>query len=252
MIDTHCHLQFPGLTERLEAVLSEARSFGVERMIIPGTDAATSRAGVALAERDGLYAAVGIHPVYQEQPGERKEIRTLLDQYPERIVAIGEVGLDYYHLDTPKEVQFERLRYFIEEARRTGLPMIVHSRDCAADMQAVLAEAKLETPVVIHCFTGTQSEADRYLELGCHLSFTNILTYPKNGYLREIVAKMPLERLMIETDAPFLPPLERRGQDAVPADVRFVADCIARETGRTLKEVDEITTKTAMQFFRPS
>jgi len=256
MIDTHCHLNFPELAKELPEVLARAATAGVTGYIIPGTGLETSKSGIALAhEYPNIWAAVGIHPTDEEEKGERAAISKLsLDP---RVVAIGEVGLDYFHLPTAprerervKDIQHNRLDFFIDLAKQRHLPLIIHSRDCFDDMFEVMKERTVGHPFVIHCFTGNWVEAKRWLDLGAHLSFTGIVTYPKNAELRDVVAQVPWDRCMVETDAPFLPPQGYRGQKGEPEYVRNVAECIAEVRGVDIAEVDRYTTATAERFFR--
>lgn len=255
MIDTHSHLNFPALNDDLEQVLARAHAAGVTGFVVPGTSAHSSAIGVTLAsEYSDMWAAVGIHPTDTEEEGEREKIESLIGL--PGVVAIGEVGLDYYHLppdederERLKKVQHERLRYFIALAKHYGLPLIIHSRDCFEDMFTLMSREAQDVPFVIHCFTGTKEEAEKWLSIGGHISFTGIITYPKNSVLREVVAYVPWERLMIETDAPFLPPEKHRGELGEPQYVLDVARCVAECKGVTVEEVDTHTTATAQRFF---
>ncbi len=258
MIDTHAHLNFPALHDDLEQVLARAHAAGVTGFVVPGTSAHSSAIGVTLAsEYPDMWAGVGIHPTDTEEKGEREKIEELVEL--PGVVAVGEVGLDYYHLPSEEEhederehlkkVQHERLRFFIKLAKKHNLPMIIHSRDCFEDMFAILSREAKDVPFVVHCFSGTREEAEQYLSLGGHISFTGIITYPKNQVLREVVTYVPWERLMIETDAPFLPPEKHRGELGEPQYVMDVAQCVAECKGVTLAEVEEHTTATAQRFF---
>jgi len=256
MIDTHCHLNFPELAKDLPAVLARAAEAGVRGYIIPGTGLGTSLSGIRLAHsHTNIWAAIGIHPTDDEEKHDRLALAELADDT--QVVAIGEVGLDYFHLPTEvrerkrvKAIQHERFDYFIELAKQKNLPLIIHSRDCFDDMYAAVKEKAAGHPFVIHCFTGNWQEAARWLNLGAHLSFTGIVTYPKNTALREVVAQVPWDRCMLETDAPFLPPQGYRGQKGEPEYVRNVAECIAEVRGVAIDEVDRYTTATAERFFR--
>ena len=255
MIDTHAHLNFPDLEADIDGVLERATAAGVSSFIIPGTGYETSVSGVALAERyKSVWAAVGVHPTDEESDQDRKLIEALLP-HP-RIVAIGEVGLDYFHLSgdaeeitRSKEIQKERLIHYCGLAKRHTLPLIVHSRECFDDIYTLLKEHASDLPFVIHCFVGSVDEARKWLDIGSTLSFTGIITYPKNTHLREVVAMVPQDRFMIETDAPFLPPAGHRGERCEPSFVRNVAECIAEVRGLSIDQVDEYTTATAREFF---
>jgi TatD DNase family protein len=258
MIDTHCHLQYPGLAEDLPGVLSRAAAAGVTKIVVPGTGLETSESALQLsATYPNVYAALGIHPIDDDGSlGDAEAVSRLFESGKGKIVAVGEVGMDYYHLPeddeaiaAAKEDQYARLFHFTELAKKLQLPLIVHSRECFADLYSRLREWAPNHPTVIHCFVGNQVEADAWLELGYHLSFTNILTYPKNTELREVASRIPDGRFMIETDAPFLPPRTRRGGLCEPADVLSVAECLAEVRGVTLASIVEQTTATAESFF---
>jgi TatD DNase family protein len=254
MIDTHAHLNFPDLATDLDGVIDRAREAGIEGFVIPGTSLETSQQGIALAKtHNNMWAGVGVHPVDTEEIAEREVLTALLSE--EKVVAIGEIGLDNYHLPgEPGErkrlqsVQEERFRFFAGLGLQHNLPLIIHSRDCFAEMYALLKELSIHH-FVIHCFTGTWEEASAWLDLGGHLSFTGIITYPKNDELREVVKKVPANRFMLETDAPFLPPEGHRGEVGEPRFVHEVAECVAAARWLSLSEVDTRTTKTAEEFF---
>jgi TatD DNase family protein len=256
MIDTHAHLNFPELQEDLSGVLARASEVGVSGYVIPGTGYETSVSGLDLARaHSSIWAGVGVHPTDNESSEDRSMIEALLPD--PKVVAIGEVGLDYYHLPSEesererlKKVQHERFIWYAGLAKKHGLPLIIHSRDCFEDMYALLKEHAPGQSFVIHCFTGGLQEANAWLDLGGTLSFTAIITYPKNTELREVVAHVPNNRFMIETDAPFLPPAGHRGEICEPKFVRTVAECIAEAKGLSFEQVDEYTTATATTFFK--
>ena len=258
MIDTHVHLNFPELLPNLEAVLERAADAGVNAFVVPSVSAESSVSSVELSAKYAtIFAAIGVHPtdVDQHTPEDQEKLIGLL-QSEKKIVAIGEVGLDYYHLEgletaakveAYKDRQKNLFKEMIAMAVSHKLPLIIHSREAFADTKTILAGSL--HPAVIHCFTGTWEEAKAWLDLGCLLSFTGIITYKKNEALREVVAKVPLDRLMLETDAPYLAPEGFRGTTGEPKFVRQVAECIADVKGLTLEEIDRITTQTSQQFF---
>jgi TatD DNase family protein len=257
MIDSHSHLQFPELAKDLDAVLERARVAGVSKIIIPGTSAESSASGVAIAEpHPELYAAVGIHPCsVLEYTAEGRELMKTLLVSVNCVVALGEVGLDYYHFEdvagipSYKKLQQEVFIEMINNAKSYNLPLIIHSREAFADSLALLREHAQNHPTVIHCFTGTYEEAKAWLDLGCLLSFTGIITYTKNEALREMVGKLPLDRIMIETDAPYLAPQGFRREQCEPQHVRQVALCLADIFKTTFDSIDQATTQTTEQFF---
>ncbi|MCC2631435.1 MAG: tatD [Patescibacteria group bacterium] len=260
MIDTHCHLNFPELAHDLPGVLERAEKAGVTKIIVPSTNASDSTSSVNLSEiYPTVFSAVGIHPCDAEgyEEDSRSKLKELL-QGINSIVSIGEVGLDYYHFEdcktdedrtARKELQKKVFIEMIELAKSFGLPLIIHSRDAFADTYALLKEYASGHPTVIHCLTGTSEEAAAWIELGCFISFTGIITYKRNEELRDMVKTVPLDRVMIETDGPFLAPEGFRGKTCEPAHVRQVADCLAAIHDVSFDEVDQVTTATAERFF---
>lgn len=265
MIDTHCHLDFPPFAGKVKRVLAEAREAGVTTIINPGTSGRTSRTAVELAEqyagqsdeRAEVWAAIGIHPTEKEQVSfaDFDDWRALAAH--RRVVAIGEVGLDYHHAreypdDTPsmhdQRVLFEQFVLIAEEA---GKPLIIHAREAHADALSVVRAVASQEPILIfHSFDGDQETARLLLDAGAYLGFNNLLTYPKNDALRQVAAWTPLDRILIETDAPFLPPQSRRGEVTMPADVRSVAEQIATLHRRSIEEIDTVTSHTARAIFQ--
>lgn len=257
MIDTHCHLNFLTLQEDLAAVLRNASMAGITQIIVPGTEKDTSASAVEMAAvTPGIFSMVGIHPDHAHDLSV-EERRTILGSGDDRTVAIGEVGLDYFRLDegpVPSEdtirIQMAAFDESIECAKDRGLPLVIHTRDAFADTYGHLKELAASHPAVIHCFTGSMEEAMLWLDLGCYLSFTGMVTYPKNGYLRDIAAYAPLDRIMVETDAPFLPPQPYRGKRNEPAYVTEVARTIADSRNMTVEEVGRVTSENAVKFFK--
>ena len=250
MTDTHCHLNYPPLDADIEAVIGRARAASVTRFVIPGTQVESSRSAVDVASRfPGVYAAVGNHPTDRFDGSVLAELRALLAANP-AIRAVGEIGLDYFHLEESPDpgAQAEAFRAQIALAKEFGKPLIIHSRDAFDDIYSILSE-DAGYPVVIHCFTGTADEARAWLDLGFMLSFTGIITYPKNGALRDVVRDTPLDRMMIETDAPYLAPQKYRGTPCEPAYVADVCAMVAEVKGISAGEVEAATDANATKFF---
>ncbi len=258
MIDTHCHLNFSPMVEDVPSVLQRAWAAGVTGIVIPGTDSDSSFSAVNIARLfPGVYPAVGIHPSEVEKLGEDAdaEIRELAEL--STVVAIGEVGLDYHYFEGLDAAGIERVKFaqkalftdMIQIAQEVQKPLIIHSRDCFEDIYEHMAAQVPNHPAVIHCFTGSIEEAKQWLELGYLLSFTGVITYKKNEALREIVKHVPIEQMMIETDAPYLAPEGFRKESCEPKFVRNVAECVAEVKGVSLEEVIDITTETATSFF---
>lgn len=261
LIDTHCHLNYPGLSEDVDGVLARAAANGVTRIIVPGTAADTSASAVALSERhDNVFAAVGVHPTDGDDSSEEADFTALaaLVTNP-KVVAVGEVGLDYFHVPADAEAQAAekrkqsiRFSRYIELAKTAGKPLIIHSRDCFDDLYAQLKSEGAGVPFVIHCFTGTMEDMYAWLDLGGLVSFTGIITYRKNDALRAVAAAVPLGCFMVETDAPYLAPEGFRGQTCEPRFTRNVAECLAAVRATTLEEIATQTTATAERFFNLS
>jgi TatD DNase family protein len=250
LVDSHCHLDFPDFASELDAVVERARAAGVARMVTISTRVKKHAQVLAIAEKyPEVFCSVGTHPHNaQEEPEVDAKALMAIAQHP-KVVAIGEAGLDYYYDKSPRDQQAQSLREHIAAARDTGLPLVIHSRDCDGDMTALLTEetGKGTFPAVLHCFTGGRDLAMRAIDLGLHISFTGILTFKRSDELRAIVKDLPAERLMVETDAPYLAPLPYRGKRNEPAYVVETAKVLAQTRGVSL---DEITRQTTENFFR--
>ena len=254
LIDSHCHLDQDAFVDDREAVITRARAAGVGRMITVGAGGplASNRTAVALAEADpDIFAAVAVHPhdVSDITDDTWDELRRLW-AHP-KVVAVGETGLDYYYEHSPADVQQRHLRRFIREAGRAGLPLVIHCRDAFPDLLRILAEEDAAAVGgVLHCFSGSPAEAEACLTLGFALSFSGIVTFKTADRLREVVRLTPPDRLLIETDAPFLAPSPHRGKRNEPALVRRVAEEVACVIGRELALVAELTTANTERAFR--
>ena len=227
LADSHCHLNYPGLVEDQQAVIGRARARGVTAMLNIATRASEWDAVLATAEREpDVWATVGVHP-HEADKHPNVTVDTLRDRaaHP-RVVGLGETGLDYHYDHSDREAQRTAFRAHIKVGRDTGLPIIVHTRDAEEDTAAIL-EDELEQgrfAGVIHCFTGTAAFADKALEMGFFISISGIVTFRNARDLQAIAARIPLDRLLVETDAPFLAPVPHRGRTGEPA---FVADTAA-------------------------
>ncbi|MEO6028258.1 MAG: TatD family hydrolase [Candidatus Binatia bacterium] len=254
LIDSHCHLDQDAFDDDRAAVIARARAAGVGRMITVGAGGplASNQAAVALAEADpDIFAAVAVHPHDASEITDDTwdELRRLW-AHP-KVVAVGETGLDYYYEHSPADVQQRHLRRFVREAGRAGLPLVIHCRDAFPDLLRIFKEEDAAAiGGVIHCFSGTPSEAEACLALGFALSFSGIVTFKTAEPLREAVRLAPLDRILIETDAPFLAPIPHRGKRNEPALVRSVAEEIARATGRDVAEIAALTVGNTERAFR--
>jgi TatD DNase family protein len=246
-IDSHCHLSFADFAGQADAVLERMRAAGVVGALNVCITLEEFPAVVALAEAHAdVWASVGVHP--DNQDGQEPDVPTLvrLARHP-RVIAIGETGLDYYRLKEPLAWQRQRFRTHIRAARESGLPLIVHTRAAAQDTLRIMAEEMAgEVGGVMHCFTETRAVAEAALDLGFHISFSGIVTFRNAHALREVAAFVPMDRLLIETDAPYLAPAPHRGRRNEPAFVPHVASAIAHLRGLDVAEVGA----SSMQAFR--
>jgi TatD DNase family protein len=250
-VDSHCHLDFPGLLEREHEVLAAMAAKRVTHALCISVKLEDFPAVLGLAERHpNLWASVGVHPDNAECEEPDVERLCALAAHP-RVVAIGETGLDYYwHKDEP-EWQRARFRTHIRAARACAKPLIVHTRSAAADTLRLLREEGAEAcGGVMHCFTESQEVADAALELGFYISFSGIVSFRNATALKEVATRVPLDRLLIETDAPYLAPVPHRGKTNEPAWVVHVAEEIARLRGVPLETVAEATTANFFRLFR--
>ena len=254
LIDSHAHIQGKEYTGEVDAVIGRAREAGVQQIIVVGGagDMSSNTAAVALAESwPNLYATVGMHPHDAKDVGE-EELQQLkeLAAHP-KVIAVGETGLDYYYNHSPREVQRRVFAQFIRLASETDLPLVVHERDAAREVAELLrGEGEGKIRGVIHCFTGDYAAACAYLDLGFYLSLTGIITFKNAEPLREVVRKMPLDRIFVETDSPYLTPVPHRGRRNEPAYVRFVAATIASVKGLNIEELARVTTNNVRALFR--
>ncbi len=256
LIDTHLHLDFNQFDSDRDALLERAAEAGVGVLLTIGIDLKTCRNAVALAEKHHhVFASVGIHPTSSTEWGERAD-KVLRDyaQHP-KVVAIGEIGLDYYWKKVPHDVQQKAFEAQLAIAAENELPVIIHDRDAHADTQRTLlrwvrSNDITGAPGVLHCFAGDMAMARAVLDEGFYLGVDGPITYKKNQEYQQMVAQLPLDRLLVETDAPFLTPHPYRGKRNEPAYVRYVAEEIARLHNTTLDRVAAQTTANAKTLFR--
>jgi TatD DNase family protein len=252
LFDTHAHLHFPGFDEDRAAVLERARAAGVRRMVTIGTDAETTRAALALAEREAdVWATAGVHPHDAAESDEAAQAEVERLAAEPRVVAIGEIGLDFFRNLSPPETQERVLRRFLALARRLRKPVVLHCRDAHAEMLSVLAEERVaEVGGIMHCFSGDVEIARRCLDLGLTISLAGPVTYPNARALPEVARFVPAERLVVETDCPFLPPQGYRGKRNEPAYLAITATRVAELRGESLDELAARTTDNARRLFR--
>jgi TatD DNase family protein len=252
LIDTHCHLDFPDFAEELETYVARAEAAGVDRMVTISTRVARFPTYAAIAERfASVWCSVGTHP-----HGAHEELDVTVEQlvalsaHP-RCIAIGEAGLDYHYDKSPREAQAQGLRVHIAAARMTQLPLVIHARQADDDMIAILREetGKGTFPAILHCFTAGEALAKTGVELGLYISFSGILTFKTSEELRRIARMVPRERLLVETDAPYLAPVPFRGKRNEPAYVVETAKILGETIGVGFDEIARITSANARRCY---
>lgn len=253
IVDTHCHLSDRAFAEDLDAVIERARSEGVTKIVAVGGGGPIedSERSAQIAERyDFIRATAGIHPHDAESWSD--EVESAIDSLllRDRVVAVGETGLDYFYDNSPREKQREVLGRHLALARKHGMPVVIHCRDAAKDLHDVLrAEAGGNLRGAVHCFTGEYEDARIHLDMGLLISFTGILTFKNASDLRETARRLPLDRLMVETDAPLLAPSPYRGKRNEPAWTRRVVEVLAELHGTNVESVAEATSRNAEELF---
>jgi TatD DNase family protein len=250
LVDSHCHLDFPDFSTELDATIARARAAGIGRLVTISTRVKKHAQVLAIAEKfPEVFCSVGTHPHYSHEETDIDAAKLIAISKHPKVVAIGEAGLDYFRNNSPRDAQAASLRQHIAAGRETGLPLVIHSRDCDADMARILREesGKGAFPAVLHCFTGGRDLAFAVVDLGHYVSFTGILTFKNSDALREIAAALPADRIMVETDAPYLAPLPYRGKRNEPAYVAETAKVLADARGVS---ADEIARQTTENFFR--
>jgi TatD DNase family protein len=250
LVDHHCHLDAPDFADDLDGVIARARAAGVGILVSISMHVRKLSQTLKIAEAHAnVFSSIGTHPHYAHTELDIPVAEIVqLSAHP-KIVAIGEAGLDYFYDNSPREAQAEGLRKHIAVAQETGLPLVIHARDADDDIAAMLEEemGRRRFAAVLHCFTGGPQLARRALDLGVYISFSGILTFKKSEALREVAASVPLDRLLVETDAPFLAPGKYRGKRNEPAYVLETARELARVKGISAAELARVTTE---NFFR--
>ncbi len=250
LIDSHCHLDFPDFANEVEAIVARAQAAGVARMVSISTRIKKHADILAIAERfPDVYCSVGTHPHNAHEELEFDTAAIVARTRHPKVVAIGEAGLDYHYDYSPRDAQERGFRNHIAAARETGLPLIIHAREADGDMTHILEEetGKGPFPAVLHCFSSGPELARRAIALGLSISFTGIVTFKKSDELRAIAASLPADRILVETDAPYLAPGRFRGKRNEPAYVVETAKVLADTRGVSL---DEIARQTTDNFFR--
>jgi TatD DNase family protein len=253
LMDSHAHIQGKEYDGEVEAVIDRARAAGVETIIAVGGagDMSSNSEAVKLADAfPNVYATVGMHPHDAKDVG-ADELQTLRELASHsKVIAIGETGLDFYYSHSPHDTQQRVFAQFIHMARETELPIVVHERDAAPQATELLrSEGGGNLRGVIHCFTGNYEAACAYLDLGFYLSFTGIITFKNAEPLRDVVRRVPLERMLVETDSPYLTPVPHRGKRNEPAFVRLVAETIGKVKEVAVEDVARVTTENVKHLF---
>jgi len=249
-IDSHCHINFPGLVERLPSLFEAMSENQVSHALCVSVDMPSFAEIRNLAERyRNVFASVGVHPDYEDTEEPSADQLAALASHP-KVIAIGETGLDYFRLTGDLEWQRERFRTHIRAALMASRPLIIHTRAAAADTLRIMREEGAErVGGIMHCFTESAEVAEQAMALNFYISFSGIVTFKKAQELKEVARLVPLERMLIETDSPYLAPMPHRGQTNEPAYVRHVAEEIARLRGISVEEVGEATTRNFFELF---
>lgn len=253
LIDSHCHLDYYTEAER-QAVLTRAAVAGVGEMVTIGTTLPQSRTLPAMAQaQPNLWCTVGVHPHHAaEEPVPAPETLATLAQHP-KVIGIGESGLDYFYDRSPRDVQQAAFRAHIRAARLAGLPLVIHARDADQDIASILQEEQAnggDFTFLLHCFSSSRGLAETAVRMGGYVSFSGILTFPRSSELREIARDLPADRLLVETDAPYLAPVPFRGKRNEPAYVAHTAKVLAEVRGLAPVAIADLTTENFRRLFR--
>jgi len=252
LVDSHCHLDFPDFADDLDGIVARAAAADIGRILTISTRVRRLGALLAIAEKyPDVYCSVGTHPHQaDEEDGISAGELVELAKHP-KVVAFGEAGLDYFYQHSSREAQERGFRAHIAAARKTGLPLVIHSREADEDCERILVEEMASGPfrAVLHCYTGGRKLAMKAIELGLSISFTGILTFKKSDALRALAAELPADRIMVETDAPYLAPGKFRGKRNEPAYVVQVAQVLAEARGVSLEEISRQTTENFFRLF---
>jgi len=251
LVDSHCHLDFPDLAANLDEMLDKMRDNNVSHALCVSVNLEDFPRVRTLAEtHSNLFASVGVHPDYENLTEPQAAQLVALADHP-RVVAIGETGLDYFRLKGDLEWQRERFRQHIRAARQCGKPLIIHTREAAADTLRIMAEEGADrVGGVMHCFTESWEVAQQAIDMNFYISFSGIVTFKKATVIRDVARKVPLEKMLVETDSPYLAPVPHRGKTNQPAFVRHVAEEIAALRGISVDEVAAATTRNFFSLFK--
>ena len=252
LVDSHCHLDFPDFAADLDAIVERAGAAGVGRMVTISTRVRQFDRLLAIAERfSNVYCSIGTHPHNSHEEPDVSVADLIARSRHPKVVAIGEAGLDYHYDFSPRDAQEQGFRRHIAAARETGLPLVIHSREADDDMARILTEETGQGafPAILHCFTAGPDLARTAIALGLHISFTGILTFKRSDELRAIAASLPADRIMVETDSPYLAPGKFRGKRNEPAYVAHTARVLAEVRGLEPEALAELTTANFHRLF---
>ena len=255
LVDSHCHLDYFNQPGEVEQVVARAKAAGVGEMVTIGVTLSQSKQAIDIAEKfDNVWACVGIHPDHAADvlPVVTPEALVELTQHP-KVIGIGESGLDYFHDKAPKDIQAENFRAHIRAAQASGLPLCIHARNADEDIVRVLKEERAgggEFGFLLHCFSSSRALAEAAVEMGGYISFSGMLTFPKAPDIRDIAKDVPQERLLVETDSPYLAPVPFRGKRNEPAYTVHTAALLAEIKGLTPEALADITTRNFHTLFR--
>ncbi|MGM0409865.1 MAG: TatD family hydrolase [Bacillota bacterium] len=251
LFDTHAHLDFPRFDKDRDEVIKRAQNKGVKNIVNIGSNMTTSRNSVELSRRyENIYAAIGIHPHDADtfNLNVSKKLNKLADN--DKVVAIGEIGLDFHYDNSPREKQKQSFRAQLRLAKKLDLPVVIHTRDADKETLNILKDEKaIDIGGIMHCFASDKKMAKEILDLGFYIAFGGLITFKNLSNLRDVVKEVPLDRLLIETDSPYLTPEPHRGKRNEPAYVKFVAEKIAEIKGIAVEEVTKITTENAKKVY---
>ena len=252
-IDSHCHLDSEDYSGEIDSIVQRAKDAGINAMLTIGTHITKAHESIEIAEKfDNVYCSIGIHPHFAEsEPEVTVEELVELAKHP-KVIGIGETGLDYYYDSSPRDIQQKSFRTHIKAARQAGLPVIVHTRSADKDTIKILKDEYSNGAFsgVIHCFTSGEELAVRALELGFYISASGIITFKKSDELRDVLSMIPLDRLLLETDAPWLAPTPYRGKRNEPSYIVHVASVLAKLKGVTVDDIGKATTKNFLNLFK--
>lgn len=254
LVDSHCHLDYFTQSGEQAEIIARAKEAGIHEMVTIGVTLKQSQEILSIAERfENVWACIGIHPNHAADvlPVVEPEVLAKLAQHP-KVIGIGESGLDYFYDKAPKDIQAQNFRANIRAARLAGLPVCIHARDADEDIITILREEREEGyfEFLLHCFSSSRQLAEAALELGGYFSFSGILTFPKGDEVREIAAIIPKDKLLVETDSPYLAPAPFRGKRNEPAYTAYTAKRLAELRGMSLEEISALTTRNFRTLFK--